>query len=68
MLPSPEHGGAVRHDGDEVALRGVRVGKVGILLDLEARLGDAGRVGEREVPLIGQRLGRNDGDLAGPSR
>ena len=62
-----EDGGAVGDDGDEVALRGVLVGVVGIALDLEAGLGDAGRVGEREIALIGQRLGRNDRDLSGPA-
>ena len=62
-----EHGGAVGDDGDEVALRRVLVREIGILLDLEARLGDAGRVGERQIALIGQRLGRNDGDLSRPA-
>ena len=64
MLPEPEHRGAVGDDGDEIALRGVRVGELGIALDLQARLSDARRVGERQVPLIGERLGRNDRDLS----
>ena len=62
-----EHGGAVGDDGDEVALRRVLVGVVGIGLDLEAGLGDAGRVGEREVALVVERLGRDDRDLSGPA-
>ena len=66
-VAEPEHGGAVRHDGDEIALRGVLVRVLGIALDLEARLGDAGRIGEREVALIVERFGGDDGDLAGPS-
>ena len=49
-----EHGGAVGDDGDEVALGRVLVGELGIALDLEAGLGDAGRVGEREVALVGR--------------
>jgi hypothetical protein len=36
-----------------------------MLLDLETRYGDAGRVGEAQVALVGQRLGGDDGDLAG---
>ena len=62
-----EHGGAVGDDGDEVAARRVLVGGVGIVLDREAGLGDAGRVGEREVALVVERLGGDDGDLAGAS-
>ena len=62
-----EHGGAVGDDGDEVALGRVLVGVVRVALDLEAGLGDAGRVGEREIALIGQRLGGDDRDLAGAS-
>ena len=66
-VAEPEHGGAVGDDGDEVALGRVLVDVVRILLDLEAGLGDARRVREREVPLIVQRLRGDDGDLAGPS-
>ena len=63
-----EHRGAVRDDGDEIALGRVLVRDIGILLNLEAGLGHAGRVGEREIALIVERLGGNDGDLSGPSR
>ena len=60
-----EHRRAVRDDGDEVAARSVEVGGEGILGDLEARLGDAGRVGQGQVALTRQGLGRDDRDLAG---
>ena len=62
-----EHRGAVGDDGDEVALGRVRVREIVVALDLETRLGHARRVGERQVPLVGQRLGRHDGDLARPT-
>src|SRR5581483_12473929 len=41
-----EDGGAVAEDGDEIAASGVFEGIVGIISDREARLGDAGRVGQ----------------------
>ena len=44
-----EHGRAVRDDGDHVALRRVVVDHLRVLLDLEARRGDARRVRERQV-------------------
>ena len=57
--------GAVGDHRHEIAPGGVVVGGVGILLDREARGGDAGRVGQRQVAGGGQRLGRDDLDLAG---
>ena len=39
----------------------------GFARDLQARLGDAGRVGERQVALGDQRLGRDDLELPGPA-
>ena len=45
-----EHGGAVGDDGDEVPLARVLVDELGVPRDLEAGLGDARRVGEREIP------------------
>ena len=58
-----EHGGAVRDDGDEVALARVLVDLLRVLRDREAGLGDAGGVGEREVLLRPARLGGDDLDL-----
>ena len=63
-VAEPEHRRAVRDDGDEIALRRVPVRVVGIPLDLDARLGDAGRVRERKVALVREPLRRNDGDLS----
>ena len=59
-----EHRGAVGDDADEVAARGVLRRQVRIGLDGEARVGDAGRIGEREVALVRERLGRRHRDLA----
>ena len=50
-----EHRRAVRHDGDHVALRRIVVDLLRVLLDLEARLRDARRVGERQVLCRGKR-------------
>ncbi len=41
-----EHGRTVADDGDEISLCGVLEGVLRVLLDFEARLGDARRVGE----------------------
>ena len=59
-----EHGGAVRDDGDQVALGGVLVGELRIPLDLQARLGDARGVGQGEVALGRRRLRRQHLDLS----
>ena len=59
-----EHRRAVGDDRDQVAARGVLPRAVLVACDLQARLGDAGRVGEREVELADQRLGRNDLELS----
>ena len=67
-VAEPEHGSAVGDDGDEVSAGSVLVGVVGILLDLEAGLGDAGRVGEGEIALVVERLCGNDSDFARPPR
>ena len=59
-----EHRGAVGDHGDQVAARGVAEGVRRIGDDLLACRGDAGRVGEREVVLVDELLGRGDRDLA----
>ena len=62
-----EHRRAVRDHRHEIALGGVVEHLVGVVPDRQARRRDAGRVGERQVALGGQRLGRRDLDLAGPA-
>ena len=64
-IAEAEDGGAVGDDGDEVALVGVVVGERRVLGDRLHRHGDARRIGERQVALGGQRLGRRDLELAG---
>ena len=59
-----EHGGAVRDHRDQIAARGVLPRRVGVAGDLEARLGHARRVGQRQVPLADQGLRRHDLDLS----
>ena len=64
-----EHGGAVGDHGHQVAARGVaRRASPGSRDDLLAGGGHAGRIGQRQVALVGQRLGRGDRDLAGSGR
>ena len=60
-----EHGSAVRDDGDEVAASREFGNRARIGDDRVAGRGDAGRIGQREVSLGGQGLGRNDLDFAG---
>jgi hypothetical protein len=60
----PEHGGAVGDDRDEVAARRQVVGLARIALDRGAGGGHPGRIGERQVALVGQPLGRQDRDLS----
>ena len=64
-IAEAEDGGAVRDHGDEVALVGVVVGRRRVLRDGVHRHGDARRIGERQVALGGERLGRGDFELAG---
>ncbi len=61
-----QHGGAVGHHRHEVGARGEFRRGGGVAHDLVAGSGDAGRIGERQVALGGQRLGRHDLDLPGP--
>ena len=62
-----EHGGAVGDDCDEISPGCVGVDVSRLLLDLEARFGDAGRVREGKVALVIERLSGDDGNLAGAS-
>ena len=59
-----QHGSAVGDHAYQVAARGVFGGLGGIGLDVQARIGHARRIGQRQVTLVGQRLGGTDGDLA----
>ena len=59
-----QHGGAVGDHAHQVTARGVFGGLGGIGLDVQARIGHARRIGQRQVTLVGQRLGGTDGDLA----
>ena len=61
-----EHGGAVGDDRDEVLPGGQGGGFGRVGGDRLAGGGDAGRVGERKVALVAERLGRLDLDLPGP--
>ncbi len=58
-----QNGRPVGDDGDQVALGGILVSVQGFFLDLQARLGHARRVGQREVGLRAVRLGRDNLNL-----
>ena len=59
-----EDGRAVGDDGHEIAPGGQRVGGIRVIDDRLTRDGDARRIGEREVALGGERLGRDHLQLA----
>ncbi len=59
-----EHGGAVAEHGDQIAAAGVLEGVLRILLDLEAGLGDARRVGQAQIALRAAGLGGCDFNLS----
>ena len=63
-----QHRGAVAEDSDQILARGVDRRIVGVGRDRLAREGDAGRIGEREIALIGERLGGDDLKLSRPGR
>jgi hypothetical protein len=60
-----EYRGTVGDDCHQVGARGIQRGRRGIAHDFVAGCRDARRVGQRQVGLVGQCLGRGDGDLAG---
>ncbi len=66
-IAEPEHRGAVRDHRDHVAAGGVVIGMIRIAGDVQAGLGDPGRVGEAQIARRGKRLGDADLELAGPS-
>ena len=59
-----QHRRAVGDDGHQVAARGVAVGVALVGDDLFAGRRHAGRIGQRQVVLVDQLLGRGDRDLA----
>ena len=65
-IAEAEHRGAVGDDGDEVCPRGELGGLRRIGGDRLAGGGDARRIGERQVVLVAERLGRLDFELSGP--
>ena len=66
-VPEAEHRRAVGDDGNKISLGGVRVRFFRVSFDFETGLGNTRRIGKRQVPLIRQRLGWDDRDLAGAS-
>ena len=65
-VAEPEHRGAVGDHRDEVGARGQFGGLRRIGGDRLAGGGDAGRIGERQVALVAERLGRLDFEFSGP--
>jgi hypothetical protein len=63
--PQPEHRGAVGDHRHQVAAGGVVGGGEGIGGDLLTGGGHARRIGQGQIPLIGQGLGGLDGQLPG---
>ena len=59
-----EYGCAVADDGHEVSFVGIAVGILRVLLDFQAGPRHAGRIGQRQVALVGIRLGGHDLYLA----
>ncbi|MNK99896.1 hypothetical protein D3C87_1203130 [compost metagenome] len=59
-----QHGGAVGDDAHEVAAGGVFGRERGIFRNVEAGVGHARRVSQRQVALVQQGLGGGDRDLA----
>ena len=65
-IAKAQHGCPVGDDGHQVRARGVfRRGFVTFGVDRHAGRSHPGRVGKRQVVLIGQRFGGGDGNLAG---
>ena len=63
-ITQSEDGCAVRNHSDHVPFGGVIVGGVSVVGDLEYRYGNAGRVGQRQIPLRCHRLGGVDLQLS----
>ena len=65
-IAQTEHSGAVRDDRDQIVAAGVGVAQGRVILDLEAGLGHAGRIGDRQIVLAVDLAPRDDLDLAAP--
>ena len=65
-IAKAKHGGAVGDDGDEIGAGGQRGRFRRIVGDRGAGRGHARRIGQREVALVGERLGRLDLELTRP--
>ena len=65
-VAEPQNRRAIGNDRHQVAARGQFVGLQGVAVDFENRFRHAGRIGEREVALGGQRFGGLDFDFARP--
>ena len=59
-----QHGCAVGDHAHEIAARGVGGGQRGVGGDVEAGIGYAGRIGQRQIALVRQRLGGRERDLS----
>ena len=66
-IAEAKYGRPVGDYRDQIAFRRVVVGKRLVFLDLQARGCDARRIGQRQMVLRRQRLGRHDLDLARPA-
>jgi hypothetical protein len=63
-----KHRGAVGQHRDEILAGGIDRSGVGVGRNRLAGKGDAWRIGEREIALIGKRLGGDNLELARPGR
>ncbi|OIQ70584.1 hypothetical protein GALL_478020 [mine drainage metagenome] len=65
-IAKAKHGGTVTDHGDQIGTRGQRSRLRRIVRDFRAGGRDARRIGQREVALVGERLGRLNLELTGP--
>ena len=64
-IAETEHGRAVGHHGDQIGAARQRGGLGRVGDDLLAGCSDARRISERQIALVGERLGRLDFEFAG---
>ena len=63
-VAQPQHCRAVGDHGDQIAARGHFVGLLRVGDNQVARSGHARRIGQRQVALVGQAFGGDDGDFS----